>query len=197
MIKSRRSSSISAAARAAREWRRCARVTRVSKACGSRRPLLRSWREEIDAYVAKHGLAFREDASNAELAFTRNRLRHEAIPRSRESARARVRRAIGRAAEILRDEDEFLASLPGAHAQAGGTFREALARASPWRFSGGTIHGWLRASGVRAVGFEEVEAVRAMLTGRVREANLPGGWHARRRAGGFSSSRRTRPGFPH
>jgi hypothetical protein len=38
---------------------------------------------------------------------------------------------------------------------------------------------------VRAVGFDEVEAVRAMLTERRAKVNLPGGLHARRRAGRF------------
>jgi tRNA(Ile)-lysidine synthase len=64
------------------------------------RPLLGVWREEIDAYVKHHGITFREDASNADLAFTRNRLRHEAIPALSAALGRDVRRAIGRAAGL-------------------------------------------------------------------------------------------------
>ena len=61
------------------------------------RPLLAVWREEIDAYIAHHRIAFREDASNTDLGFTRNRLRHEAIPALSAALGRDVRRAIGRA----------------------------------------------------------------------------------------------------
>lgn len=146
------------------------------------RPLLGVWREEIDAYVAHHHIAFREDVSNADIAFTRNRLRHEAIPALSAALGRDVRRAIGRAAEILRDEDEFLSSMPETHAAAGELGVKPL-RDQPVAVQRRVIHGWLTASGVRAIGFEEVEAVRSMLTERGAKVNLPGGLHARRRAG--------------
>lgn len=44
------------------------------------RPLLEVRRSEIEAYLAKEGLAFREDSSNADPFAARNRLRHEALP---------------------------------------------------------------------------------------------------------------------
>lgn len=146
------------------------------------RPLLGVWREKIDAYVTHHGLAFCEDPSNADLGFTRNRLRHEAIPALSAALGRDVRRAIGRAAEILRDEDEFLSALPEVHAAAGELSVRQL-HELPVALQRRLIHGWLSASGVRAVGFEEVEAVRALLTQRCAKVNLPGGRHARRRAG--------------
>ena len=44
------------------------------------RPLLEVWREEIESYLRDHGLAAREDASNADQRFVRNRIRHELLP---------------------------------------------------------------------------------------------------------------------
>src|SRR5207248_3556492 len=44
------------------------------------RPLLGVWRKEIDNYVRKHRLTFREDASNKNLNPLRNRIRHRVIP---------------------------------------------------------------------------------------------------------------------
>src|SRR5205085_944801 len=44
------------------------------------RPLLGTWREEIDAYVTAHALRHCDDPSNADLQHTRNRMRHEMIP---------------------------------------------------------------------------------------------------------------------
>ena len=44
------------------------------------RPLLALRRAELRAYLDRRGLASREDASNADLAVPRNRLRHEVLP---------------------------------------------------------------------------------------------------------------------
>ena len=43
-------------------------------------PLDPVWREEIDKYVRKHRLRFRDDASNKNLAPLRNRIRHRILP---------------------------------------------------------------------------------------------------------------------
>jgi tRNA(Ile)-lysidine synthase len=44
------------------------------------RPLLNVTREEIVAYLNSLNQPWREDASNSDLAFTRNRIRHELMP---------------------------------------------------------------------------------------------------------------------
>ena len=44
------------------------------------RPLLPFWRRELEAYAQKHGIPFREDPSNRDLRWTRNRLRHDILP---------------------------------------------------------------------------------------------------------------------
>ena len=76
------------------------------------RPLLAVWRQEIDAYISEHGLVFREDASNAALEHTRNRLRKQVLPSLEAGFGRDVRRAVWRAAEILAAEEELIAALP-------------------------------------------------------------------------------------
>jgi tRNA(Ile)-lysidine synthase len=44
------------------------------------RPLLETWREEIRAYAADEHLTWREDRSNQDPTFLRNRVRHEFLP---------------------------------------------------------------------------------------------------------------------
>ena len=44
------------------------------------RPLFELTRHEIEDYVEQHGLGFREDMSNQDTAFTRNRIRHQLMP---------------------------------------------------------------------------------------------------------------------
>lgn len=45
------------------------------------RPLLDVTRADILDYADRHGIEFREDATNADLSFARNRLRHDILPR--------------------------------------------------------------------------------------------------------------------
>ena len=146
------------------------------------RPLLGMWREKIDAYIAAHALAFSEDASNADPRHTRNRMRHEIIPAIERALGRDIRRAVWRAAEILRDENDFLASLPELR-DLPETLETSALRAQPVALQRRVIHAWLRTQRVAEIGFAEVEAIRSLLAGHRAKVNLPGGLHARRRAG--------------
>jgi tRNA(Ile)-lysidine synthase len=44
------------------------------------RPLLAVWREDVEAYLRQKGVEWREDASNLDPRFLRNRVRHELLP---------------------------------------------------------------------------------------------------------------------
>ncbi len=48
------------------------------------RPLLGFSRQQLRAYLVGRGLSFVEDASNSDVVFTRNRLRHQLLPQLRE-----------------------------------------------------------------------------------------------------------------
>jgi tRNA(Ile)-lysidine synthase len=147
------------------------------------RPLLGVWREEIDRYIAEHGLEFREDASNADPRHTRNRLRHEVVPLLSKVFGREVRRALWRSAEILREEDAWLAASPELVPAQDHELPLAVVKSLPVALQRRLLLAWLRARGIANVGFEEVEGVRGLLTGAVAKVNLPGDYHARRRAG--------------
>lgn len=145
------------------------------------RPLLAVWREEIDAYIAQHRVPFCEDESNADPRFTRNRLRHESIPALSAAMGRDVRRAIWRAAEIFRAEDDFLAAQP-ALASLPAELEVATLRTLPLALQRRLVHGWLTSRGVASVGFCEVESVLSLLTSDLAKVNLPGDLCARRRS---------------
>ena len=72
------------------------------------RPLLRVRRAEVLEYLSERGLAYREDASNADTQFTRNRIRHELLPLLEREYNPAIRDVLLNTAEILRDEDFYL-----------------------------------------------------------------------------------------
>ncbi|MFP4192856.1 MAG: tRNA lysidine(34) synthetase TilS [Candidatus Hydrogenedentota bacterium] len=72
------------------------------------RPLLDCSREDIKRYLRYWELPWREDASNASNAYTRNRLRHEILPLLRKSFNPSVEEALARTAACLRDDGNLL-----------------------------------------------------------------------------------------
>ena len=74
------------------------------------RPLLAVPRTEIDRYLLQNGLSFREDRSNGDDCYTRNRLRHHILPAMREEAPDFCEKIFS-ASELLREDDRYLTSL--------------------------------------------------------------------------------------
>ncbi len=72
------------------------------------RPMLTVRRNEVLEYLQEQGLKFREDASNADTRFMRNRVRHELLPLLEREFNPAIRDTLLRTAEILRDEDFYL-----------------------------------------------------------------------------------------
>ena len=72
------------------------------------RPLLDVARADLRAYLASRGQAFREDASNADVAIPRNRIRHELIPSLQSRFSPRVTDVLAREAALARQDEEFL-----------------------------------------------------------------------------------------
>lgn len=71
------------------------------------RPLLSTWRDEIEIYLKAAGVQPVEDSTNRETRFYRNRLRHELIP-ILEGYNPNVRTLIWRMADILGAEENVL-----------------------------------------------------------------------------------------
>jgi tRNA(Ile)-lysidine synthase len=149
------------------------------------RPLLGVSREQIDDYVRKHRLKFREDASNKNLAPLRNRIRHGIIPEIEKQLGRNVRGTIWRAATIAAEEENFFeALLPDKLSKLTALAVKPL-RAMPIAVQRRMLHEWLRARDVPDLSFDLVERVRALLdlSNRAAKTNLPQDRHVRRRAG--------------
>ncbi len=148
------------------------------------RPLLRMRREDLPVPSR-----FREDASNSSDAFLRNRLRNRAIPVLREALGRDFTPNLCRMAEVLRGEEQLLERLTN---DALLSMRDRKAglplttlRELPLALQRRVLFQWLTESGVPGAGFRQVEAARALYTDPdgPAKANLPAGWHVRRRSG--------------
>jgi len=146
------------------------------------RPLLHVWREEIDDYIRASGLKFREDATNARLAATRNRVRHKIIPALENEFGRGIRKAVWRAAVIADEEDVLLESLV---APTGDQLNVHSLGKQPTALQRRAIRNWLRYHGTSDMSFSLIESVRALLDSEAGPAkvNLPRDRHVRRRAG--------------
>ncbi|PYK01338.1 MAG: tRNA lysidine(34) synthetase TilS [Verrucomicrobia bacterium] len=147
------------------------------------RPFLGRWRDEIDRYVRKHGLKFREDASNKNLAPLRNRIRRRIIPYLEKTLGRNIRQSIWRAATIAAEEENWIEDqLPDA---TDADLAVAKLRDLPVALQRREILKWLRARKIANVGFDVVEDVRSLLghDAPVAKVNLPQDRHVRRRAG--------------
>jgi tRNA(Ile)-lysidine synthase len=147
------------------------------------RPLLAVWRKQIDNYMRKHRLAFREDASNKNLNPFRNRIRHRVIPYLEKICGRNIRPAIWRAATIAGEEEAWIDSQVADSSDI--ELSVAKLRALPVALQRRAIFKWLRAQNVSEIGFDVIESVRCLLgrDGRVAKVNLPRDRHVRRRAG--------------
>jgi len=70
------------------------------------RPLLGATRGEVEAYLRALGQGWREDSSNDDPAYTRNRIRHELLPLL-EHWNPRLREHLVQMAELARDEEAW------------------------------------------------------------------------------------------
>jgi tRNA(Ile)-lysidine synthase len=74
------------------------------------RPLLRVARSEIERFAVERGLRWREDSSNAQVRYARNRLRLHWLPGLARDFNPRLLRAIGDLAEAQREDSAWIAT---------------------------------------------------------------------------------------
>lgn len=94
---------------------------------GYARPLLDVTRSEIERYLLERGLEWREDSSNSDTAYLRNRIRHELLPLL-EGYNPAIRSGLAATASLLSGDESFLIELT------------EQSFASTCRISGGKIH---------------------------------------------------------
>ena len=70
------------------------------------RPLLATTRAEVEAYLKALGQEWREDSTNRQVTFTRNRIRHELLPLL-EGWNPRLKEHLAQMAELARDEEAW------------------------------------------------------------------------------------------
>jgi tRNA(Ile)-lysidine synthase len=146
------------------------------------RPLLGIWRSDIDTYVKMHRLKFVEDSSNQDRQFARNRVRHDLLPSLETTFGRNVRRSLLRTAEILAGEEVYLSAKTPRHPP--GPIGVVELKCLPVALQRRALFAWLDASGIRDIGFDDVENVRALLTELTpAKVNLASNRHVRRRSG--------------
>ncbi len=74
------------------------------------RPLIRVTKLEIFDFLKTRGQSFRQDDSNFDPAFLRNRVRRDLLPRLQKEYNPSINDALDRLSRILRQEDDYLAT---------------------------------------------------------------------------------------
>lgn len=77
---------------------------------GLMRPLLGVTRGEVETFLRRRGIPWREDASNREPRFARNRIRHDLLPRLRQDWNPRLTEALAHLADLAYEEERWWAT---------------------------------------------------------------------------------------
>jgi tRNA(Ile)-lysidine synthase len=169
------------------------------------RPLLDVSREEVLAHLGERGLAWREDASNADLAHRRNRVRHELLPYLAERFNPAIRASLARTAALLaedaahlRGEAEALVTAIAREEDGDLVLRRSPLAEAPTAVARAAIRlALVRAGGLSGVGAVHVEAILRLARAKApsgRRLPLPGAREARFTREDVRIERRTRPG---
>lgn len=75
------------------------------------RPLLFLTKEEIKKYAQEKGLSWRDDPTNEDLRFLRNKVRHVLIPFLAKEFNPKIKEAVRKTAVIIAEEEELIESL--------------------------------------------------------------------------------------
>lgn len=147
-----------------------------------RRPIRRLRRAETRALCAELELAVVDDPSNQDMAFRRNRVRHELLPLLDEIAERDVVPVLARQADLLRDDVNLLEELIGSPDP---TIVSITRRWQP-ALQRRAIRDWLRRAGPGGLeqhppSLAEVDRVLAVIRGEVVACQVSGGWRVARR----------------
>lgn len=144
------------------------------------RPMLEVRHAEAVAFLKAHHLAWREDASNADVALLRNRIRHTLLPFLEQEFHPSVRANLLRTASVLRDEQDWLEKMTSGLARRcrapGGGLRVDALQLLPAAARRRILLDWLLGHGIPAERMEWalLERVDAWLHGTAPRLSLPG-----------------------
>ena len=151
------------------------------------RPLLGVRREEVELYLKEIGQTWREDQSNRDLRFARNRVRHGILPRLERNLNPRIREALAETAEIARAEEAYWQAelsriLPELWDASATKLNLSPFSKHPLALQRRLIRVAAENSGLR-LEFAQVEDVLRVASGDEKSALLPAGWTVQRAKG--------------
>ncbi len=144
------------------------------------RPLLGARRTELRAWLESQGQTWREDATNADLSFTRNRVRHKLLPLIETEFGSAPLERLAETAEIARAEEEYWESgLPPLSREQTADGEYSLSIAALLQQPLAIRRRLVRAAAEKlnaSLDFQHVEQVLALAqSGRRRTISLPNG----------------------
>lgn len=71
------------------------------------RPLLEITRKEVEEYLHSRNIPWREDATNTDLTFARNRIRHELLPQLSRDWNPKITDALANLADLAHEEENY------------------------------------------------------------------------------------------
>lgn len=144
------------------------------------RPLLNVRRAAIERALRRAGLDWREDASNRNPAFLRNRVRHEILPLLRARLNPRMEEVLCRTADIVRAEDAWMderarSMATSCRAADGRGLNVRRLREAPLGLRRRVVRTWLVNRGVpeAVVDFRLLERVETLLSSLRGTARIP------------------------
>jgi tRNA(Ile)-lysidine synthase len=134
---------------------------------GMVRPLLEIDRSEIEAWLRERNIPWREDETNQNRTYARNRLRHEILPLLRDAFNPQLDGALANFATLARDEERFWQEEILRRNMSDGVIPLAqIEDAQPALARRLIRHAITRAKGdLRQIDFAHVEKIRAMAEG--------------------------------
>jgi tRNA(Ile)-lysidine synthase len=161
------------------------------------RPLLSIQRRDLEAYLQQIQQAWCEDSTNVQLHHTRNRIRHEILPRLCAEVNPQVRRTFAEVADIARAEEEFwhaevhrYLSAAWSRSENGGILRSSTLDELPLALRRRLVRAAAESFGL-GLEFKHVEEILALP--ERSQAVLPEGWVARRPANDICFARGNQP----
>jgi len=119
------------------------------------RPMLDIPRAEIIGWLEENGFKWREDASNQDVAFLRNRVRHTVLPLLEQELNPNIRETILRTMNILREENAWMEKLE--------TGNRKLETDAPLAAKRRSLRKWLFDNGAEGVDFNAVDSILQLM----------------------------------
>jgi tRNA(Ile)-lysidine synthase len=76
------------------------------------RPLIDTTRTEVEQYLRSRNIPWREDATNLDLTFARNRIRHELLPQLARDWNPKITNALANLADLAHEEEKWVGQVP-------------------------------------------------------------------------------------